>query len=40
MKQPEGQHGREMCSLVWVVKYEGERELEIRICCVVEKPKK
>jgi hypothetical protein len=38
MGQPEGLHGRERCSFLWVVQAEGERELEIQICCVVGKP--
>jgi hypothetical protein len=36
--QPEGLHGRERCSFLWVVQAEGERELEIQICCEVGKP--
>ena len=38
MEQREGLYGRERCSFLWVVQAEGERELEIRIYCVVGKP--
>jgi hypothetical protein len=38
MEQPEGMHGRERGSFLWVMQAEGEREMEIRICCVVGKP--
>jgi len=31
MEQPGGLHGIEMCSFLWVVQAEGEREMEIRI---------
>jgi hypothetical protein len=38
MEQPQGLHGRERCSFLGVVQAEGEREMEIRICCEVGKP--
>jgi hypothetical protein len=38
MEQPQGFHGRERCSFLWVVKVEGERELEVQIFYVVGKP--
>jgi len=31
MEQPEGLHGRERGSFLWVVQANGEREMEIRI---------
>jgi hypothetical protein len=39
MEQLEGLHGIERCSFLWVVQAEGERDLEIKICCVIGKPK-
>jgi hypothetical protein len=38
MEQPEGLHGRERGSFIWVVRDERERMLEIRIFYVVRKP--
>jgi hypothetical protein len=40
MEQPQGLHRIERCSFLWVVQDEGERELEIRICCVGGKPER
>jgi hypothetical protein len=37
MEHPEGMHGREMCSFLWVVQAKGVREIEIRICCALGK---
>jgi hypothetical protein len=39
MEQPKGLHGREMGSFLWVVKDEGEREMEIRIVVWLGKPR-
>jgi hypothetical protein len=39
MEQPEGLHGRERCSFLWVVQDDGEREMEFWTCCEVGKPK-
>jgi hypothetical protein len=38
MEQPEGLHGRERGSFLWVVQDEGEREMEIRIVVWLGKP--